>query len=116
MTESFKRNDASLFNNYRPISLLSGFSKIFEKTIYDRLYDYLIKAYILYDYQFGFQKKKSTYMAIICLLGELTAAPEKGGCGMGNFIDFRIAFDTVDDDILLNKLYRYGIRGSAHTW
>ena len=64
----YKCKDSSLFNNYRPISLLSVFSKNIEKVMYDRLYEYLVKYSILYGYQFGFQKHKSTYMAIICML------------------------------------------------
>ena len=112
----FKCNDASLFNNYRPISLLSIFSKILEKIMYDRLYEYVIELRILYEYQFGFQKKKSTYMAIICLLDMLIKALEKGEFGIGVFIDFRKAFDTVDHQILLDKLHHYGIRGTALTW
>ena len=112
----YKCKDAALFNNYRPISLLSVFSKIFEKIMYDRLYDYLVKFSILYTYQFGFQKNKSTHLAIICLLDKLVSALEKGEVGIGIFIDFRKAFDTVDHTILLEKLYFYGIRGIAYKW
>ena len=112
----YKANDPSMFNNYRPISLLSVFSKILEKLMYDRLYQYLIKFNILYAFQFGFQKHKSTYMAIICLAERLITAIEKGEIGIGIFIDFRKAFDTVDHSILLEKLNHYGIRGSALQW
>ena len=112
----YKANDPSLFNNYRPISLLSVFSKILEKIMYDRLYDYLVTLKILYEYQFGFQKSKSTYMALISLTDRLIAALEKGDVCVGLFIDFRKAFDTVNHEILLDKLYFYGIRGVAHDW
>ena len=112
----YKANDPSMFNNYRPISLLSVFSKILEKLMYDRLYQYLVKFKLLYDFQFGFQKYKSTYMAIICLVDRLVSALEKGEIGIGIFIDFRKAFDTVDHAILLEKLNYYGIRGSALDW
>ena len=51
ITPLYKCKDAALFNNYRPISLLSFFfSKIFEKIMYDRLYDYLVKFSILHTY------------------------------------------------------------------
>ena len=112
----FKSKDPSTFSNYRPISLLSVFSKIMEKVMYDRLYDYFIKFQILYIYQFGFQKNKSTYMALICLLDKLTQALERGEIAIGVFIDFQKAFDTVDHSILLEKLSHYGIRGPAHDW
>ena len=112
----YKANDPSLFSNYRPISLLSVFSKIMEKTMYNRIYSYLTKYSILYAYQFGFQENRSTYMAIICMLEKLVNALENGEFGIGVFIDFRKAFDTVDHGIILEKLYYYGIRGSAHDW
>ena len=54
----FKSKDPSTFSNYRPISLLSIFSKILEKVMYDRLYNYLVKSQLLYVYQFSFQKKQ----------------------------------------------------------
>ena len=112
----YKCKDPCQFNNYRPISLLSIFSKILEKIMYSRLYDYLVKFGILYSYQFGFQKNKSTYMAIICLMDKLIKALENGEIGIGIFIDFRKAFDTVDHSILMDKLYFYGIRGIVHKW
>ena len=112
----YKSNDPSHFNNYRPISLLSVFSKIIEKVMYERLYDYLITLQILYEYQFGFQKNKSTYMALIALTDKITKAMERGELCIGLFIDFRKAFDTVDHSILLDELYHYGIRGVAHDW
>ena len=87
-----------------------------EKVMYDRLYDYLLKFEVLYSYQFGFQKNKSTYMAIICLMDKLVKALEKGEVGIGKFIDFRKAFDTVDHTLLLDKMLYYGIRGMAHNW
>ena len=84
--------------------------------MYSRLYDYLVKFGILYSYQFGFQKNKSTYMAIICLMDKFIKALENGEIGIAIFIDFRKAFDTVDHSILMDKLYFYGIRGIVHKW
>ena len=52
----YKANDPMKFNNYRPISLLTIFSKIFEKLMYARLLGFLNKYHILYKYQFGFRK------------------------------------------------------------
>ena len=95
----YKGNDPSYFNNYRPISLLSVFSKVMEKVMYGRLYNYLTTLKILYEYQFGFQKNKSTYMALISLTDKITKAMENGEFCLGVFIDFRKAFDTVDHSI-----------------
>ena len=63
-----------------------------------------------------FRRIKSTYLAIIYLLDKLVSALQKGEVGIGIFIDFRKAFDTVDHTILLEKMYFYGIRGIYHKW
>ena len=108
----YRCKDPVLFNNYRPISLFCVF-QILEKGMYDRLCHYLVKLEIFHAYQFGFQKNKSTY---IYLMDKLVKALETGGIGIGIFIDFRKAFDTVDHNILLKKLPFYCIRGTAHNW
>ena len=109
----YKANDPMFFSNYRPISLLSTFSKKLEKLMYNRLLDFLDKYKILNKYQFGFRRKHSTYMALIILLENLTKALENGESAIGIFLDFQKAFDTVNHIILLHKLYIYGIRGPA---
>ena len=111
-----KSGDRTLFNNYRPISLLPLFSKVMERLMYDRLSDFLVKYSILYSFQFGFRKGHSTYMALTSMLDQLHNALGKGEYAIGIFIDFRKAFDTVDYSILLQKLYHYGIRGVAYDW
>ena len=112
----YKAKDAMLFSNYRPISLLSIFSKILEKLMYNRLLDFLNKNNILNKYQFGFRNNHSTYMALVILLENLRNALDNGECAIGIFLDFQKAFDTVDHDILLDKLYMYGIRDTTLDW
>ena len=63
----FKSGDPSLFTNYRPISVLPFLSKVFEKIVYNCLFDFICNNNILYDYQFGFRPKHSTQQAIITL-------------------------------------------------
>ena len=112
----YKCDDPMMFNHYRPVSLLCTLSKVFEKIMYNRLIKFLDKFSILYKYQFGFRRKRSTHMALISLIDKLTQAIENGEYVIGVFLDFSKAFDTVDHKILLDKLYHYGVRGCAHKW
>ena len=60
----YKKGNPQQFDNYRPISTLSIFSKLFEKLIYKQIYSFLIAKNILYEKQFGFRKNHSTSHAI----------------------------------------------------
>ena len=112
----YKTDDSMVFNNYQPVSLLCVLSKVFEKVMYDRIILFLENFKILNENQFGFRKNKSTYMALLSLMDNLTQALEKGKYVVGVFLDFSKAFDTVDHEILLDKLEHYGIRGCALSW
>ena len=112
----FKSGDEMVFTNYRPVSVLPIFSKILERLMYNRLIDYINENKLLYKYQFGFQKGKSTYMAVLTLVDKISEALDNGDYVIGVFLDFSKAFDTVDHDILLRKLEKYGIRGRALDW
>ena len=81
----YKAKDAMLFSNYRPISLLSIFSNILEKLMYNRLLDFLNENNILNKYQFGFRNNHSTYMALVILLENLRKALDNGECAIGIF-------------------------------
>ena len=104
------------FNNYRPVSLLPFFSKLFERLMYNRLIDFVNKHKLLYHHQFGFRKDHSTFLALVTLLEKITTALDNSEFAICVLIDFRKAFDTVEHTILLQKLYHYGIRGNAHKW
>ena len=79
----------------------------------DRLFNFLNKNKILYDHQFGFQKKKSISMAILDIYSKLIDSIEQKKFSCSVFLDFAKAFDAVNHDILLQKLEHYGIRGVA---
>ena len=116
VTPVFKNGDPSLIHNYRPISVLPVFSKIYERLMYNRLMDYVTKNNILSKYQFGFRKGYSTDMALTILIDKITSAMDKGEHIIGLFVDLAKAFDTVNHTILLKKLTHYGIRGTALQW
>ena len=99
----FKYGDEMLFSNYRPVSVLHVFSKVLERQMYNRLITYINQNYLLYNLQFGFQKGKSTHMALITLIDKISEALDDGDFVIGVFLDFSKAFDTVDHNILLQK-------------
>ena len=114
ITPVYKKDSLIDIKNYRPISLLSNISKIFEKIIHDRLYNFLENHKILFENQFGFRKKHNTTHACMALTESIRNALDKGEFAAGIFVDLQKAFDTVEHKILIQKLNFYGIRGTAN--
>ena len=112
----YKSGDTASLSNYRPVSVLPLFSKILERLLYNRILDFITKHKVLYNYQFGFRTNHSTNMALTILLDKIVSAIDKGEYVIGIFIDLQKAFDTVNHEILLNKLAKYGIRGKCLDW
>ena len=112
----FKKGDKCDLSNYRPISVLTVFSKIFERIMYDKLFSHFSKNSLLYKRQFGFQSKCSTEHAILELVKNLTHSLDKNLFSVGVFLDLSKAFDTVNHEILLAKLKHYGINKLTHDW
>jgi len=112
----YKTEDRKLVSNYRPISVLPAFSKIIERLMYNRLINFLNKHDILSPNQYGFRKNLSTSMALLDLVDKLSSSIDNNEITVGIFIDLAKAFDTVNHNILLSKLYHYGIRGTAYNW
>ena len=108
----YKKDDEELLKNYRPVSTLPIFGKIFEKNIYSRLYSYFSTQNILNNTQFGFRKAHSTSHALNYSINHIQEALKNKEHVLGIFIDLSKAFDTIDHNTLLTKLEMYGVRGN----
>jgi hypothetical protein len=112
----YKKSSKLDANNYRPISNLSPFSKIFEKGMKSRIIKYLDKINFLSPYQFGFRKKLSTELALEKFTTEILKGLNDSKCCAALFIDITKAFDMVDHNLLLRKLELAGFRGNILNW
>jgi exonuclease III len=108
----FKKGDKEDMTNYRPISLLTSFSKVFEKNIYNRLFEHIEVNNILATEQFGFRSCSSTEKASYRLMDEILKSLNNKLMVGGIFCDLQKAFDCVNHNILLTKLEFYGIKGT----
>ena len=112
----FKKGDEHLACNYRPISLLSIFDKILEMLVYRRISNFFKKHNVLYKHQFGFRNNYSTTLALLDVVDTCYKNLDQYNKIIGIYFDLQKAFDTVDHNILLHKLYAYGIRGVMYDW
>ena len=98
----FKSEDELDPNNYRPISLLSMFNRVFEKLKCNRLKSFLDKHNLLYHCQCGFREKMfySTWSYSVILLIEFSVILTRGNFSCGMFIDLKKAFETVNHSIV----------------
>ena len=109
-----KKGDKENVANYRPISLLTSFSKVLESFIYDRLLKHIETNNILAVEQFGFRTSSSTEKASYKVTDDILNALNNRMMVGGIFCDLQKAFNCVNHDILLTKLKFYGITGITH--
>ena len=112
----FKEGSKTEVGNYRPISLLSSLSKIYEKLMHKRILKFLDSNEVLNDMQYGFRPGRSCEHALLKAQQTLLDSLSKRQVSLLLFIDFSKAFDMVEHSILLKKLEHYGIRGTALQW
>jgi hypothetical protein len=102
--------------NFRPISLLSNFSKIFESIVKNRIVEHFENNHLFNENQHGFREKHSTTTLLTELTNEIANSLDKNLNTTGLLCDLSKAFDCVQHNILLKKLHHYGIRGKALDW
>ena len=112
----FKSKDHQESNNYRPISLLLTLSKLLEKIMYKRTYNFLESTGQIYKSQYGFRTSHSCENAICELVSEIIKGKQDGMHTLAVCLDLSKAFDSLEHDVLLKKLYKCGIRGVAYNW
>jgi hypothetical protein len=109
----YKKEEETLFNNYRPISLLPAISYIFEKIIFKQLYNFFQEQNLFYNAQYGFRTEHFTEFASLELIDRVMLEMDKMKTPLNIFLALSKAFDTLNHEILLDKLKYYGINGSA---
>jgi len=111
-----KKGNTRNINNYRPIALLSVFSKLLEKLVYNRIITFIEKNGIITEAQRGFRSKRSTETALLDFIKNVQLAIDNKMNPVGIFLDLSKAYDVLDHKILLDKLNTYGIRGITNKW
>ena len=107
----FKKGERELRSNYRLISILNPFAKLFEKCLLDQLNNYFVSYNLISPNQYGFKKNCSTNEAVLDIYNKLLDNMDRKLITCSIFLDLRKAYDTINHTILIKKLEKYGIRG-----
>lgn len=116
VTPIFKKDDRQLKSNYRPVSLLNAFSKIIEKVVFTRVYNFLLDINFLNPLQSGFRPGDSTVNQLVYMVHKIYDAFERGKEVRMVYLDISKAFDRVWHKGLLLKLKTIGIRDPLLGW
>ena len=92
----FKSVDREDLNNYRPISVLPTVARVFERLIYEQLYNYFAENKLLSNEQWGFRSIRSTALALSNCSYIWTLTVDRGDISSAVFLDIKKAFDTID--------------------
>ena len=112
----YKEGPKTDVSNYRPISLLSSLSKVYEKLMHARILNFLDSNNLLFEMQYGFRPGRSCEHALLNAQNTLLESLNKRQISILLLIDFSKAFDMVDHGILFKQLAHYGIRGPTLNW
>ena len=112
----YKKGSLTEASNYGPISLLPLISKVIEKVIHDQTSTFLNSRNLLYNYQSGFCKKHSTNFCLSFLNDKILKGFDQALITGMILIDLQKSFDTIDHDILLQKLHAIGFSKLSVNW
>ena len=116
VTPIFKEGDKAEMSNYRPISVLPVIARLFEKLIANKLYQHMNDNGYFSSEQSGFLRFHSTVTSLSKSTDDWYNGMDLAKLTGVVFIDLKKAFDTVDHDILCQKLEYYGIQGRGLAW
>lgn len=110
----FKSGDKCAVKNYRPVSLLSIVSKLFEKLVHAKMYEHV--KHLISESQHGFVKSRSTQTNLVSYVDFLSDCLDKKLQVDAIYTDFSKAFDSVSHKLLFHKLKIYGFSGRLLKW
>ena len=110
----FKKGDRTNCENYRPISLLSILSKIFERAICNIIYPEIKD--LISNNQYGFVQRRSTESQLYVFYDKISKILDSGGQTDVIYLDFTKAFDSVPHHLLIHKLQTFGFNGTLLNW
>ena len=113
ITPLWKSGEKTDLNNYRPISILSSVSKVFERLVFSRISHFIETTKQLHKNHSGFRSKRSCVHAIAEITEEMRKRLDARKEVISYFMDISKAFDTVDHQILLYMIERNGLRGKV---
>ena len=109
----YKKNNNTIFSNYRPISLLPSISEMFEKIILEQITTYLDCNYLIRKYQNGFRKNHSTEYDALHIVNYLNFEMDRNRTPTNMYLDLSKTFDCLSHVKLLRKLKHYGVSDLA---
>ena len=111
-----KVDNPSGCDDYRPIAILPVLSKVFENLVLQQMQEFIYNLCLLHNTQSGFRKGHSTTTALLKFKDDISKAMKKGEITLAVFADFSKAFNTVDPEVLINKLSKMNFSKSFLHW
>ena len=103
-------------SNHRPTSVLTAVSRLFEKLVFNQLYQYLSDNCVINSNQSGFRELHSTVTCLLKNTDDWYNGLDTGNLAGMVFVDLKKEFDTVDHQILCRKLESYGVLHRELAW